>query len=98
MGRESGQKSGFEVFGEEGAKVGAEAGAKAGRKFGWKIGGDTGRKVGEELGMKAGREAGYKVGHAEAMTMFKIGISKERVMALKASLFRLTFFRMLFHE
>ena len=47
------------------------------------IGGETGRKVGAELGCKVGREAGYNVGHAEAMKMFKIGISKERVMALK---------------
>ena len=35
------------------------------------------------MGMRLGREAGYKVGHAEAMKMFKIGISKERVMSLK---------------
>merc|ERR1711963_929248 len=83
VGKEAGEKSGMEVGGEEGAKVGSIAGAKAGRKFGLTVGKAAGIKAGQSFGKTAGREAGAKIGLSEAMKMFKIGISKERVMSLK---------------
>merc|ERR1712213_275638 len=83
VGKEAGEKSGKEVGGEEGAKVGAIAGAKAGRKFGLTVGREAGIKAGQSFGKLAGREAGAKIGLSEAMKMFKIGISKEKVMSLK---------------
>ena len=69
--------------GEEGGKVGGEAGARAGRKFGFKVGREAGIKTGVEVGRLEGRKAGALAGAAEAMKHFKIGISKEKVMALK---------------
>ncbi len=42
-----------------------------------------GASVGLEMGESLGRVAGAKAGEAEAMKAFKIGISKERVAALK---------------
>merc|ERR1719422_2113681 len=82
-GREAGQKIGEEIAGEEGGKVGAEAGARAGRKFGFKVGREAGMKAGIEVGRLEGRKAGAAAGAAEAMKHFKIGISKDKVMALK---------------
>merc|ERR1711963_700850 len=82
-GAEAGELEGMEKGGEEGAKVGAIAGAKAGRKFGLTVGKEAGIKAGQSFGKLAGREAGAKIGLTEAMKMFKIGISKEKVMSLK---------------
>merc|ERR1712106_842951 len=82
-GRVAGQKAGEEVFGEDGGKVGAEAGARAGRKFGFKVGREAGMKAGMEIGRIEGRKAGGVAGAAEALKHFKIGISKDRVLALK---------------
>jgi hypothetical protein len=83
VGREAGRKAGLEIAGEEGAQAGAEAGAKAGRKFGLKVGRDAGIKAGIEVGRLEGRKAGAAAGAAEALKHFKIGITKERVAALK---------------
>ena len=83
VGREAGEKAARSLIGEEGAKPGGEAGAKAGKRFGLKIGRDTGAKIGEEVGEFLGRKAGGEAGGEEALKAFKIGISKERVMALK---------------
>jgi len=82
-GRIAGQKAGEEIAGEEGGKVGAEAGARAGRKFGFKVGRDAGMKAGMEVGRLEGMKAGGAAGAAEALKHFKIGISKDRVLALK---------------
>ncbi len=65
------------------AKVGGEAGAKAGRKFGFKVGRSAGLKAGEEWGAIFGREDGGKAATAEAYKAFVIGITKDRVAALK---------------
>merc|ERR1719147_572449 len=78
-GRLAGQKAGEKICGEDGGKVGAEAGARAGRKFGFKVG----REAGMEVGRLEGKKAGGAAGAAEALKHFKIGISKDRVLALK---------------
>ena len=83
VGREAGQKAAVELAGPAGAKPGAEAGAKAGKRFGLKIGRETGARVGLEFGESLGRTAGGKAGAEEALKAFKIGISKEKVAALK---------------
>merc|ERR1711936_698159 len=82
-GRIAGQKAGEEISGEDGGKVGAEAGARAGRKFGFKVGREAGIKAGIEIGRLEGKKAGGLAGAAEALKYFKIGISKDRVLALK---------------
>merc|ERR1711962_3526 len=83
VGREAGEKVGFELAGEDGGKVGAKAGAKAGKKFGLKVGKEAGLKAGIEVGRLEGRKAGGAAGAAEALKHFKIGITKDRVAALK---------------
>ena len=71
------------ILGEEAAKLGAEAGAKAGKKFGYNVGREAGCEVGLEVGESRGKEEGRKAGTEEALKAFKIGISKERVAAMK---------------
>jgi len=83
VGREAGSKAGMEIAGEEGARVGGDAGAKAGMKFGHKVGREAGLKVGAEVGRTEGKKAGRDAGAAEALKMFTIGITKERVAVLK---------------
>merc|ERR1719245_206316 len=82
-GRAAGQKIGEDIAGEEGGKVGAEAGMRAGKKFGFRVGREAGIKAGIEVGRLEGKKAGALAGAAEALKHFKIGISKDRVMALK---------------
>lgn len=48
-----------------------------------KVGRTIGLKSGEEFGILFGREAGGKAAATEALNAFKIGITKERVAALK---------------
>ncbi|QQP41753.1 Protein lethal(2)essential for lifelike, partial [Caligus rogercresseyi] len=83
VGREAGEKAGFDIAGEEGSKVGGKAGALAGKKFGLKVGFTAGQEAGEEFGRNAGKLAGGDAGAAEAVKAFEIGITKERVAALK---------------
>ena len=78
-----GEAAARKLIGDEGVKPGGEAGAKAGKRFGLKIGRETGARVGLEMGETLGRLAGSKAGAEEAFKVFKIGISKERVLALK---------------
>ena len=79
----SGEAAARKLIGDEGVKPGGEAGAKAGKRFGLKIGRETGARVGLEMGETLGRKAGSVAGAEEALKVFKIGISKERVLALK---------------
>ena len=83
VGREAGSKAGMEIAGEDGARVGGDAGAKAGQKFGLKVGREAGLKVGSEIGRAEGKKAGREAGAAEALKLFTIGITKERVAVLK---------------
>jgi len=83
VGRDSGSKAGMEIAGEDGARVGGAAGAKAGLKFGQKVGREAGLKVGAEVGRNEGKLAGREAGAAEALKLFTIGITKERVAVLK---------------
>jgi len=83
VGKESGSKAGMEIAGEDGARVGGTAGAKAGLKFGQKVGREAGLKVGAEVGRNEGKIAGREAGAAEALKLFTIGITKERVAVLK---------------
>merc|ERR1719147_364674 len=78
-GRLAGQKAGEKICGEDGGKVGA----RAGKKFGFKVGREAGVKAGMEVGRLEGKKAGGAAGAAEALKHFKIGISKDRVLALK---------------
>jgi len=82
-GSEAGRKAGKEIAGEEGERVGAAAGAKAGLKFGLKVGREVGLKEGAEVGRVEGKKAGKEAGATEALRVFTIGITKERVAALR---------------
>merc|ERR1712200_404159 len=84
------QKLACKIAEEAGGKVGEEIGEELGGDAGEEAGGEAGERVGRESGKKAGEEImgedGGKVGAeagAEALKHFKIGITKDRVAALK---------------
>ena len=83
VGREAGAQAGEAIAGEDGARVGGEAGARAGLKFGLKVGREAGLRTGAEVGRSEGRRFGREAAAAEALKLFTVGITKEKVAALK---------------